>query len=160
MKKVVIDFVVSQNFGGNNTNFPFDGDCTIKEQSTMSRCTKTLLIENHIEPKLAVSVYFAEFQKKHKCQIYEIYDVEFSVLGFPIYNPKTFVDNAINEEWDKLNVTNIQLILDAYYSKFEDECRQCDIQPINNLNVYAEQMLNQILTDENQREVFYKFVVG
>ena len=157
MKKVVIEFIVSQKFGSDNTSFAFDGDCAIKEQSTMSRCTKTLLIENHIEPKLAVSIYVAEFQKKHKCQIY---GVEFSVLGFPIYNPKTFVDNAINEEWGNLNVTNIQLILDAYYSKFEDECRQCDIQPINKLNVYAEQMLNQILTDENQREVFYKFVVG
>lgn len=157
MKKIVIEFIVSQKFGNDNTSFAFDGDCAIKEQSTMSRCTKTLLIENYIEPKLAVSIYVAEFQKKHKCQIY---GVEFSVLGFPIYNPKTFVDNAINEEWDKLNVTNIQLILDAYYSKFEDECRQCDIQPINHLNVYAEQMLNQILTDENQREVFYKFVVG
>lgn len=156
MKKVVIEFIVSQDFS-DNTSCSFGGDCAIKGQSTMSRCTKTLVIENHIEPKLAVSVYFAEFQKKHKCQIH---GVEFSVLGFPIYNPKTFVDNAINEEWDKLNVTNIQLILDAYYSKFEDECRQCDIQPINNLNVYAEQMLNQILTDENQREVFYKFVVG
>ena len=157
MKKVVIDFVVSQNFGSDNTSFSFGGDCTINEQKTMSRCTKTLLVENHIEPKLVVSIYFAEFKKKYECQIE---GVEFSVLGFPIYNPKTFVDNAINEEWDKLNVTNIKLILDAYYSKFEDECRQCNIQPINNLNVYAEQMLNQILTDDNQREVFYKFVVG
>lgn len=157
MKKVVIDFIISQKFGSDNTSFSFGGDCAINEQKTMSRCTKTLLIENHIEPKLAVSIYFAEFKKKHKCQIE---GVEFSVLGFPIYKPKTFVDNAINEEWDKLNVTNIQLILDAYYSKFEDDCRQCDIQPINNLNVYAEQMLNQILTDENQREVFYKFVAG
>lgn len=157
MKKVVIDFIVSQNFGSDNTSFAFGGDCTINEQKTMSRCTKTLLIENHIEPKLAVSVYVAEFQKKHKCQIE---GAEFSVLGFPIYNPKTFVDNVINEDWKTFNVNNIQLILDAYYSKFEDECRQCDIQPINNLNVYAEQMLNQILTDENQREVFYKFVVG
>lgn len=157
MKKVVIDFFVSQNFGNDNTSFAFSGDCVIESQTQVSKCTKTLLIENHIEPKLAVSIYVKEFQKKHKCQIY---GVEFSVLGFPIYNPKTFVDNAINEEWDKLNVTNIQLILDAYYSKFEDECRQCDIHPINNLNVYAEQMFNQILTDENQREVFYKFVVG
>ncbi len=156
MKKIVIEFIVSQDFS-DNTSFSFGRDCTIKEQSTMSRCTKTLVIEDHIEPKLAVSIYFAEFQKKHKCQIY---GVEFSVLGFPIYNPKTFVDNAINEDWKNFNVNNIHLILDAYYSKFEDECRQCDIQPINNLNVYAEQMLNQILTDENQREVFYKFVVG
>ena len=156
MKKVVIDFIVSQNFS-DNTKFSFGRDCTIKEQNTMSRCTKTLLIGNHINPKLAVSVYCAEFQKKHKCRIE---GVEFSVLGFPIYNPKTFVDNAINEEWNKLNFTNIQLILDAYYSKFENECRQCDIHPIKDWNVYAEQMLNQILTDENQREVFYKFVVG
>lgn len=156
MKKVVIEFIVSQKFGSDKTSFAFDGDCAIKEQSTMSKCTKTLVIENHIEPKLVVSIYCKEFEKKHKCKIY---GVDFSVLGFPIYNPKTFVDNAINEEWGRLNVTNIQLILDAYYSKFEDECRQCDIQPINNLNVYAEQMLNQILTDENQREVFYKFVV-
>ena len=157
MKKVVIDFIVSQNFGGDNTSLFFDEDGVINEQKTISRCSKTLLIENHIEPKLAVSIYFAEFKKKYECQIE---GVEFSVLGFPIYNPKTFVDNAINEDWKTFNVTNIQLILDAYYSKFEDECRQCDIQPINNLNVYAEQMLNQILTDENQREVFYKFVVG
>ena len=157
MKKIVIDFVVSQNFGGDNTSFAFGGDCTINEQKTMSRCTKTLLVENHIDPKLAVSLYCVEFRKKHNCQIK---GVEFSVLGFPIYNPKTFADNAINEDWNNFDVTNIQLILDAYYSKFEDECRQCDIQPINNLNVYAEQMLNQILTDENQREVFYKFVVG
>lgn len=157
MKKIVIEFIVSQKIGSDNTGFAFGGDCVIKGQNTMSRCTKTLVIKNHIEPKLAVSVYVKEFQKKHKCQIY---GVEFSVLDFPIYNPKTFVDNAINEDWDKLNVTNIQLILDAYYSKFEDKCRQCDIQPIKDLNVYAEQMLNQILTDENQREVFYKFVVG
>ena len=156
MKKVVIGFIVSQDFS-DNTSFSFGGDCAINEQKTMSRCTNTLLIENHIEPKLAVSIYFEEFKKKHKCQIE---GVEFSVLGFPIYNPKTFVDNAINEDWKTFNVTNIQLILDAYYSKFEDECRQCDIQPINNLNAYAEQMLNQILTDENQREVFYKFVEG
>lgn len=157
MKKIVIEFIVSQKFGNDNTSFAFDGDCDIKEQSTMSRCTKTLVIEDHIEPKLAVSVYFAEFQKKHKCRIE---GVEFSVLGFPIYNPKTFVDNAINEDWKTFNMNNIHLILDAYYSKFEDECRQCDIQPINKLNIYAEQMFNQILTDENQREVFYKFVVG
>lgn len=157
MKKIVIDFIVSQNFGSDNTSFAFGRDCTINEQKTMSRCTKTLLIENHIEPKLAVSLYCAEFKKKHNCQIE---NVEISVLGFPIYNPKTFVDNAINEDWNNFDVTNVQLILDAYFSKFEDECRQCDIQPINNLNVYAEQMLNQILTDENQREVFYKFVVG
>jgi hypothetical protein len=157
MKKVVIDFVVSQKFGSDNTSFAFGGDCAIKEQSTMSKCTKTLLIEDHIEPKLAVSIYCKEFEKKHKCQIY---GVDISVLEFPIYNPKTFVDNAINEDWKTFNVNNIHLILDAYYSKFEDECKQCDIQPINNLNVYAEQMLNQILTDENQREVFYKFVVG
>lgn len=157
MKKVVIEFIVSQKFGNDNTSFSFGGDCAIKEQSTMSRCTKTLVIENHIEPTLAVSIYFKEFEKKHKCQIY---GVEFSVLGFPIYNPKTFVDNAINEDWKTFNMNNIHLILDAYYSKFGDECRQCDIQPINDLNVYAEQMLNQILTDENQREVFYKFVVG
>lgn len=157
MKKVIIEFIVSQKIGSDNTSFAFDGDCVIESQVQVSKCTKTLLIENHIEPKLAVSIYITEFQKKHKCKI----DcVNFSVLGFPIYNPKTFVDNAINEEWGNLNVTNIQLILDAYYSKFEDECRQCDIQPINNLNVYAEQMLNQILTDESQREVFYKFVVG
>ena len=156
MKKVVIDFIVSQNFG-ENTKFSFGRDCTIKEQNTMSRCTKTLVIENHIEPKLEVSVYFAEFQKKYKCRIE---GVEFSVLGFPIYKPKTFVDNAINEDWKNFNVNNIQFILDAYYSKFENECRQCDIHPIKDLNVYAEQMLNQILTDENQREVFYKFVVG
>jgi hypothetical protein len=155
MKKVVIEFIVSQKFGSDNTSFSFGGDCAIKEQSTMSRCTKTLLIEDHINPKLAVSIYYKEFEKKHKCQIY---GVEFSVLDFPIYNPKTFVDNAINEDWKTFNVKNMQLILNAYYSKFEDECRQCDIQPINNLNVYAEQMLNQILTDENQREVFYKFV--
>ena len=157
MKKVVIDFVVSQKFGSDNTSFAFGGDCAIKEQSTMSRCTKTLVIEDHIEPKLAVSVYFAEFQKKHKCHIE---GVEFSVLGFPIYNPKTFVDNAINEDWKIFNMNNIHLILDAYYSKFENECRHCNIQPIKDWNVYAEQMLNQILTDENQREVFYKFVVG
>ena len=157
MKKIVIDFIVSQNFGSDNTSFAFGRDCTINEQKTMSRCTKTLLVANHIKPKLAVSIYFAEFKKKHKCQIES---VEFSELGFPIYNPKTFVDNAINEEWNKLNFTNIQLILDAYYFKFEEECRQCDIKPINDWNLYAEQMLNQILTDENQREVFYKFVVG
>ncbi len=158
MKKVVIDFVVSQNFGSDNTSFAFGRDCTINEQKTMSRCTKTLLVENHIEPKVAVSIYFAEFQKKYKCQVE---GVEFSVLGFPIYNPKTFVDNVINEDWKNFNVNNVQLILDAYYSKYEDECEKCDIQqPINNLNVYAEQMLNQILTDDDQREVFYKFVVG
>lgn len=157
MKKVVIEFIVSQKFGNDNTSFAFGGDCAIKEQTQVSKCTKILVIEDHINPKLVVSYYVAEFQKKHKCQIE---GVEFSVLGFPIYKPKTFVDNAINEDWKTFNVTNIQLILDAYYSKFEDECRQCDIQPINNLNVYAEQMLNQILTDENHREVFYKFVVG
>jgi hypothetical protein len=104
-----------------------------------------------------VKLYLTNFQVNHKC---DIKDFQVSVLGFPIYNPKTFVDNIINEEWKTFNMNNIHLILDAYYSKFEDECRQCDIQPINNLNVYAEQMLNQILTDENQREVFYKFVVG
>ena len=157
MKRIVIDFIVSQNFGSDNTSFAFGGDCTIKEQSTMSRCTHTLLIENHIEPKLAVSIYFEEFQKRHKCQIE---GDEFSVLGFPIYKPQTDVDKYINAEWKKFDVSNVQLILDAYYTKFADECRLCDIQPINNLNVYAEQMLNQILTDENQREVFYKFVVG
>jgi hypothetical protein len=157
MKKVVIDFIVIQNFDSDNTSFSFGGDCAINEQSTMSECTKTLVIQDHINPKLAVSIYVAEFQKKHKCHIE---GVEFSVLGFPIYNPKTFVDNAINEDWKTFNMNNIRLILDAYYSKFEDECRRCDIKPINDWNVYAEQMLNQILTDENQREVFYKFVVG
>lgn len=157
MKKVVIEFIVSQKFGSDNTSFAFGGDCAIKEQSTMSKCTKTLLIEDHIEPKLAVSIYCKEFEKKHKCQIY---GVDISVLGFPIYNPKTFVDNAINEDWNKFDKGNVYLILNAFHSKFEDECYQCDIQPINNLNVYAEQMLNQILTDENQREVFYKFIVG
>lgn len=156
MKKVVIEFIIFQKFG-DNTSFDFDGDCAIKEQSTISKCTKTLVIQDHINPKLAVSIYVKEFEKKHKCQIY---GVEFSVLGFPIYNPKTFVDNAINEDWKTFNMNNIRLILDAYYSKFEDECRRCDIKPINDWNVYAEQMLNQILTDENQREVFYKFVVG
>ena len=157
MKKVVIDFIVSQKFGSDNTSFSFGGDCAIKEQSTMSRCTKTFVFEDHVKIDEMVKLYLTQFQLNHKCQIE---GNEFSVLGFPIYNPKTFVDNVINEDWKTFNVTNIQLILDAYYSKFEDECRQCDIQPINNLNVYAEQMLNQILTDENQREVFYKFVVG
>ena len=156
MKKVVIDFIVTQKFGSYKTSFAFDGDCAIKEQTTMSRCTKTFVFEDYIKIDETVNLYLTNFRLNHKCDIKEF---QVSVLGFPIYNPKTFVDNVINEEWDKLNVTNIQLILDAYYSKFEDECRQCDIQPINNLNVYAEQMLNQILTDDNQREVFYKFVV-
>jgi hypothetical protein len=157
MKKVVIDFFASQNLGSDNTSFAFDGDCVIESQTKVSKCTKTFVFEDHIKIDEMVRLYLTNFQLNHKCKI----DcVEFSVLDFPIYKPKTFVDKIINEEWDKLNVANIQLILDAYYSKFESECRQCDIQPINNLNVYAEQMLNQILTDEDQREVFYKFVVG
>lgn len=157
MKKVVVDFLVTQKFGSDNTSFAFDGDCAIKEQTTMSRCTKRFVFEDHINIDKMVNLYLTNFRLNHKCEIKEI---QASVLGFPIYKPKTFVDKVINEEWDKLNVTNIQLILDAYYSKFEDECRQCDIQPVNNLNVYAERMLNQILTDDDQREVFYKFVVG
>ena len=156
MKKIVIEFLVSQKKCGDNT-FSFDGDCTIKEQTTKSRCTKTFVVEDHNKIDEMVKLYLTNFQLKHKCDI-----IAFNVskLDFPIYNPKTFVDKVINEEWCRLNVVNIHLILDAYFSKFEDECRQCDIQPINKLNVYAEQMLNQILTDENQREVFYKFVVG
>jgi hypothetical protein len=157
MKKVVIDFIVTQKIGSDKTSLGFDGDCAIKEQTTTSRCTKRLVFEDHINIEKMVNLYLTNFRLNHKCDIKEY---QMSVVDFPIYNPKTFVDNAINEEWDKLNVTNIKLILDAYYSKFEDECRQCDIQPINNLFVYAEQMLNQILTDDDQREVFYKFVVG
>ena len=157
MKKVIIEFIVSQKIGSDNTSFAFDGDCVIKSQTQVSKCTKILVIEDHINPKLVVSYYVAEFQKKHKCQIE---GVEFSVLGFPIYKPKTFVDNLINAEWENFDKDNVHLILDAFYSKLENECYQCDIHPINDLNVYAEQMFNQILTDDNQREVFYKFVVG
>ena len=157
MKKVIIEFIVSQKFGSDNTSFAFDGDCTIKEQSTISKCTQTFLFGNHIKIDEMVKLYFINFQLNHKC---DIKDFKVSSLDFPIYKPKTFVDNLINAEWEKFDKDNVHLILDAYYSKFEDECRQCDIQPINNLNVYAEQMLNQILTDDNQREVFYKFMAG
>ena len=157
MKKVVIEFVIDKFFGADNTSFAFDGDCSIKRGRQVIECFKTLSIDNNRDGECAAKSYLREFELKHQCQVVHY---EVSSLGFPIYNPKTFVDNAINEDWKNFNVDNIQLILDAYYSKFEDECRQCDIQPINDLNVYAEQMLNQILTDENQREVFYKFVVG
>lgn len=157
MKKVIIEFIVSQKKCENCTSFYFDEDCTIKEQSTISKCTKSFVFEDNIKIDEVVNLYLLNFQLNHKC---DIKDFKVSKLDFPIYKPKTFVDKTINEEWCRLNVFNIQLILDAYFSKFEDECRKCDINPLNHLNVYAEQMLNQILTDENQREVFYKFVVG
>lgn len=157
MKKVIIDFVVSQNFGSDNTSFAFGGDCVIREEKKISNCSKTILMDDHIDAREVAMASLRCFRVKHKCRIENI---KTTILGFPIYNPQTDVDRYINAEWKKFDVSNVQLILDAYFSKFENECKRCNIQPINNLNVYAEQMLNQILTDENQREVFYKFVVG
>lgn len=156
MKKIIIDFTTTSS---SNIDIFNNDDIIIKKQVIGTECSVRLTIrdEDWAQCEKFVINYLTIFAKKHNCKI-EKY--KFSNLQFPIYNPKTFVDNLINAEWENFDKDSVHLILDAFYSKLEYECYQCDIHPINDLNVYAEQMLNQILTDENQREVFYKFVVG
>lgn len=156
MKKIIIDFITTSS---SNIDIFNGADIRIKKQVIGTECSVRLTISDKdwAQCEKFVINYLEIFAKKYNCKIekYKFYN-----LQFPIYNPKTFVDNLINAEWENFDKDNVHLILDAFYSKLENECYQCDIHPINNLNVYAEQMFNQILTDDNQREVFYKFVVG
>ena len=155
MKKIVVDFLVNSK----SNHKLFENICEIKKQITSSECSVTLTMTDDANIEERVAEYLSLFAIKFNCVIEEY---SYKELNLPIYNPKTYVDYLINHDWatNSVKKDNAKIMLNAFFEKYKTDCYQCDIDPNTDIHTYAEKMLNLVITEEDQREIFYKFIVS
>ncbi len=155
MKKLMIEFMGKKTIKLNDVT---SNSIILVEDSVPFHAKKILHVSTNdkLQALKTAITYLNTLAKKNEFEL-----VTYNVTEMPLFikNPKTDIDNYLNEIWtDEKYKGNFELIIDALYKKYEKEAYACSITPSGiTFEEFASRVVNE-LCDERDREMIYIFV--